>query len=126
MPYKLPHPCAHPGCPELTLKRYCPHHEQQGVPPQEQLKKSQYDKDRGSASKRGYGRQWQAIRICKLKQDPLCSDCLGAGLVVAATDVDHIDGNVHNLSVNNLRSLCHACHSRKTIRENYGFGNKPR
>ena len=44
------------------------------------------------------------------------------GRIVPATDVDHIvaraDGGTDDRS--NLQPLCHACHSRKTVRENGG------
>jgi 5-methylcytosine-specific restriction protein A len=124
MPYKLPHICAKPGCSELTLSRYCQKHEYLSVSQDEKDKRAEYDRGRGSASSRGYDSRWRGVRLAKLKQDPLCEDCRGIGLTVLATDVDHIDGNVSNLSPDNLRSLCHACHSRKTIRENGGFGKK--
>jgi 5-methylcytosine-specific restriction protein A len=46
--------------------------------------------------------------------------------VVVATDVDHEDGNAANNAPSNLRSLCHACHSRKTATQDRGFGNQGR
>ncbi len=36
--------------------------------------------------------------------------------------MDHIDGDDSNNASSNLQSLCHACHSSKTARENGGFG----
>jgi 5-methylcytosine-specific restriction enzyme A len=42
--------------------------------------------------------------------------------MVVATDVDHVDGDSENNSQDNLRSLCHACHSRKTATQDGGFG----
>ncbi len=53
----------------------------------------------------------------KLAADPLCSKCGRP-----ATDVDHLDGNVHNLDWANLDSKCHRCHSRKTVAKDGGFG----
>ena len=48
------------------------------------------------------------------------------GVIASATDVDHIvpiaDGGAP-LDQANLQSLCHECHSRKTIAEN---GGKPK
>ena len=54
--------------------------------------------------------------------EPLCRECRKAGRIVPATDVDHrvarADGGTDDRS--NLQPLCHACHSRKTVRENGG------
>lgn len=43
---------------------------------------------------------------------------------MAANEVDHVDGNDRDSSPSNLQSLCTSCHSRKTARENGGFGNR--
>lgn len=78
---------------------------------------------RPSPSKRGYGRNWQRVRLAKLARDPLCEDCAEAGRVVQATEVDHRDGDVWNLAERNLRALCKPCHSRKTVAHDGGLGN---
>jgi hypothetical protein len=39
---------------------------------------------------------------------------------VMATDVDHIDNDPTNNERSNLASLCHACHSAKTMAELHG------
>lgn len=72
--------------------------------------------DRRSASARGYGRNWQKLRLSVLAEEPLCRACLARGQVVAAVDVDHIvpkskGGTDHR---SNLQPLCHPCHSVKT------------
>lgn len=81
---------------------------------------------RGTAAQRGYGSRWAKARKGYLVRHPLCVDC-GA----LATDVDHdtpvtgpADPNFWRVA--NWRARCHACHSRKTARENGGFGNKMR
>jgi len=55
---------------------------------------------------------------------PLCCGC-GA----EATDVDHMmphRGDPGLMYANeNVQSLCHECHSRKTAREDGGFGRAP-
>ncbi|MBB4126231.1 5-methylcytosine-specific restriction protein A [Xanthomonas translucens] len=66
--------------------------------------------------------RWRRIRAAHLAVEPLCRLCAARGLVVAATDVDHVDGDDSNNDPGNLQSLCHPCHSRKTARENGGFG----
>jgi 5-methylcytosine-specific restriction protein A len=58
----------------------------------------------------------------QLAREPLCRACAEAGMVVPATDVDHIQRHNGDLSLmfsmNNTQSLCHSCHSRKTMTEN--------
>lgn len=67
-----------------------------------------------SPSKRGYGNAWQKLRLMVLARSPLCVRCQEP-----ATDVDHIQAR--NLggsdAAENLQTLCHACHSRKTFHE---------
>ena len=76
-----------------------------------------------SRHKRGYGTAWDKLRTGALSRDKyLCQECLRNGLVRKATDVDHIRpkklGGVDEL--NNLQSLCKACHIDKTTEENGG------
>lgn len=59
-------------------------------------------------------RVWKFTRRVKLTANPYCESCK----VRLATDVDHIkaltDGG-DRTAPGNLRSLCHECHSRKTL-----------
>jgi 5-methylcytosine-specific restriction protein A len=68
----------------------------------------------GSASKRGYDRQWRRVRESYLAEQPLCEDCLKAGRTTGATEVHHkrtIAEAPHiRLDRNNLRALCTECH----------------
>lgn len=84
------------------------------------------DIGRLSAYRRGYDKRWAKIRKLVLAECPLCQDCKDDGLVVAATDVDHIvplaRGGTHDRS--NLRPLCHACHSSKTAKHDGGLGKQ--
>lgn len=86
----------------------------------------EYDKQRGSAARRGYGSRWRKLRNMKLSVNPLCEECLQYGLTTAATEVDHIvakrQGGKDEWE--NLRSLCKPCHSRKTAMENTGRGRR--
>jgi len=107
-------PCAEPGCSAITSGGRCDKH--RGAVGQH------FDATRPSAAKRGYGRNWRRLRRLILAEEPLCRDCGGA-----ATEVDHIDGDGTNMARENLQALCHACHSRKTTRENgggWGHGNR--
>lgn len=69
--------------------------------------------------------RWQKVRKEALQTNPVCADPFGEhkhhGEVVAATEVDHIvprsvDESLE-LVIENLQSLCHRCHSRKTRKE---------
>lgn len=76
---------------------------------------------RQSSAARGYGHRWRRVRRLQLAREPLCADPFGVhgGAPVLATDVDHIlprrDGGRDRRD--NLQSLCHSCHSRKTVSE---------
>lgn len=71
-------------------------------------------------------RMWRAIRAEQLQFEPLCRECSKSCKITPATDVDHIDGDSWNNRPSNLQSLCHSCHSAKTVRENGGFGFEQR
>lgn len=76
--------------------------------------------DRPSAAKRGYGRKWRVIRAAFLKAHPRCEAC-GA----SASEADHRTPRAAGGSDAwaNLRPLCKPCHSRKTARQDGGFGH---
>lgn len=57
---------------------------------------------------------WQRLRAMVIAEEPLCRHCSARGLIVPASDVDHISGDPSDNSRGNLQSLCHECHSRKT------------
>jgi 5-methylcytosine-specific restriction protein A len=83
------------------------------------------DAQRGSPAERGYGRNWRRIRGMYLRRHPWCEDPFGIHEdPVPATEVDHIipirAGGTNQFE--NLQALCKSCHSRKTVREDGGFG----
>ena len=84
--------------------------------PKTNVDAKQYERDRGSPSKRGYGRRWQHLRHWFLKRHPICE---WPGCTLPATDVDHIKpkrrGGLD--ASENLQALCHAHHSVKTAEE---------
>ncbi|WP_256705793.1 HNH endonuclease [Paenibacillus sp. FSL R7-0337] len=107
------------GCRNLTRGRYCTEHTQE---------KHSYDRYRGTASQRGYDRQWRKARLGFLRKYPLCVECLKADKVEAATVVDHIKPHKGNKELfwnrSNWQAICKCCHDSKTVREDGGFGVK--
>ena len=103
--------CSQPGCIALVDRGRCEAHRPK-------------DK-RGTRQKKYDRRQWRdRLRPMKLRTDPLCAHCTRQGKVVAASEVNHIDGNSDNDRWENLESLCKPHHSLVTVREHGGFGRK--
>lgn len=125
MPYAPMKPCSAPGCGKLTHDRYCDQH---AVAAKEE--KRETERQRGSASARGYGRPWQKYRAGFIRNNPLCCVCEAEGRVEPTTDVDHIKPHRGDQKLfwdkNNHQGLCHPCHSRKTATEDGGFGHPRR
>ena len=67
-------PCSYPGCPNLANGRFCDEH------------KGSEDRNRGTASQRGYDNRWRKYRKSFLEQHPLCVMCEREGDVKVATD----------------------------------------
>lgn len=111
--------CAKSGCNQLVDEGYCERHKKE--------EHRRYDRYRESPSKRGYNSKWRTAREGWLRSHPLCVECERKGLVVLATEVDHIRAHKGDMNLfwdrNNWQSLCHSCHSAKTVREDGGFGN---
>jgi 5-methylcytosine-specific restriction protein A len=114
VPSVMPHACNHPGCPAITTERYCPAHAV--------LHRRQYDRARGSASKRGYGASWTKRREAFLRANPTCIKC-GRKSTVCDHIIPKNDGGADDES--NWQPLCRECHSRKTVQRDGGFG-RPR
>lgn len=79
------------------------------------------DGPRPSPTRRGYDRQWEKLRARFLRDNPECEAC-----GKPAAHVDHvipIKAGGARMDAANLQALCHGCHSRKTVREDGGFGN---
>lgn len=119
MPRKPKKPCAYPGCPKLTDKRYCEEHEK--------LMNRQYEKyGRSKEEKKRYGYRWQKIRNAYIHSHPLCEQCLKEGRMTPAEEVHHklplSHGGTHDFS--NLMSLCKSCHSRITAEMGDRWHNK--
>ena len=65
---------------------------------------------------------WKDLRTAQLLREPFCRACAQRGIRTPATDVDHIQDHKGDWArftdPDNLQSLCHRCHSRKTAAEN--------
>jgi 5-methylcytosine-specific restriction protein A len=131
--------CQWPGCrnPAPYGERFCSAHKKRGEArvaqykaEREKAREARRCKRTGSSAKRGYGYRWQRLRAAFLREHPLCEACLLQGRATPATDVDHIKPHRGDQDlmwdVDNLQALCHACHSKKTAREDGGFGNAAR
>ncbi len=60
---------------------------------------------------------WRDLRAVKLDQFPLCEECQRKGITTLAQMVDHIvpiNQGGAPLDMENLQSLCHPCHNRKS------------
>jgi 5-methylcytosine-specific restriction protein A len=117
--------CRVPGC----GKTFCKIHSSA---------EKQFDKERGSASARGYGRTWQKLAKMVLARDPLCKIaklCVtraigrnGAILLLPAPSsvADHVvpksKGGKDELS--NLQGACKRCHDHKTRTEDSALARR--
>lgn len=127
--------CAYIGCRELVPlgQAYCEKHAELAMKHEKERQRNADKRrvfDGKSASKRGYDRQWNRISQRWRAQHPFCEECRRMGRLTLAECVDHIIPHKGDASLlydlNNLQSLCWKCHSRKTAREDGGFGNKPK
>ena len=73
-----------------------------------------------SSSDRGYGHEWRKKRrIALIRDSHLCQLCIKDGIIINATDVDHIVNKAKGGTddIDNLQSLCSPCHKKKTSAE---------
>ena len=113
-------PCKHPGCAELTRDGWCRKHKPK-------------HRRRTSAEYHGWYQLpiWtDDLRPAQLLREPFCRECAQRGMRTWATDVDHIVDHkgvwARFIDRENLESLCHSCHSRKTMREQWESRKKQR
>ena len=109
--------CERRGCPRTTRERWCPAHAAEEAA---RRRGARAQDTRPNAARRGYGRAWRKLRAEVLRARPWCEACR----MRRASDVDHlIPRRLGGRDVaSNLRPLCHGCHSRKTARQDGGFG----
>lgn len=75
---------------------------------------------RPNSAARGYDRRWRKLRLAVLWEEPVCMICHRQ----RSHHVDHIIAREKGGtdSRENLRGVCHGCHSRKTVAEDGGLG----
>ncbi|WP_304382500.1 HNH endonuclease [Turicimonas muris] len=120
--------CSWPGCRHLAVlpDRYCEKHKPMAEEKRKKLKE-QRQRYKGTSSQRGYNSAWRKARLAFLMEHPLCAECERQGKTTVATCVDHIKPHRGDMNLfwdeSNWQSLCQSCHSRKTAKEDGGFGN---
>ena len=113
MAHKPLRPCRYPGCHALVPGGYCAAHRPKWA---ERRESASWHWMYSTAA-------WtRDLRPGQLLREPFCRSCARRGLRTPATDVDHIRDHKGDWRLftdrANLQSLCHRCHSRKTLREN--------
>lgn len=92
---------------------YCAHHYQ--------ISRERFERSRGTAVERGYGRRWQKARVAYLAHHPYCVECERSGVSTPATVVDHITPHRGDWTLfwdaANWQPLCKRHHDAKTRRE---------
>ncbi|MWP40349.1 HNH endonuclease [Rhodobacter sphaeroides] len=116
--------CCAPGCEELAPagQAHCPDHAAEA---EARARSRKARAKAGAAAQAGAAfyatGRWRRARARFLAAHPLCADCAGLGLVVAAAEVDHIRPHRGDPGLMwdraNWQPLCRPCHSRKTARE---------
>ena len=116
--------CVTSGCADLAIAglSYCDEHEAKRIEKLNQCRAHAQLSEEAAANRKFYGtKRWKTSRLQFIKQNPLCADCGELGLVVEATDVDHVIPHKGDTQLmwdkSNWQALCHPCHSRKTARE---------
>ncbi len=119
MPSSSPRACSRSGCSALScsedncLAKRQDTHKTKGVPAGVL-----------GPSKIYHSVRWRKLRRAFMSKHPLCVRCLHYGLVVTATDLDHVIAVAANKSLqwntSNMQPLCKSCHSHKTTKEQAG------
>ena len=87
-----------------------------------------HDRQRPSASQRGYDTAWRKLRRLVLAAEPLCRMCRAEDRVTVAQVVDHIipiaQDPTLRLDQGNCQPLCKRHHDIKTSTADGGFGRR--
>lgn len=114
MPQALKRPCRWAGCSELVSGKsgWCQEHTKTS------RRQADSRRDRSAARRVYNSSRWKRLRRMILRRQPNC-EC-----GEATNEVDHIDGDVTNCRWDNLQAMCKRCHSRKTAKEDGGYGKR--
>ena len=66
--------------------------------------------------------EWRKLRALQMERQPLCEECERKGVATVARVADHvvpINQGGEPLNLDNLQSLCHTCHNRKSGKESH-------
>jgi len=114
--------CNHAGCSTLVdyNQTYCSKHKQEAK--QNLYDNYEHRKEIGGKYFWFYkSKQWQRLSKLHRINNPMCEQCLKDGIVRQADVVDHIieirDDWEKRYDEDNLQSLCHSCHWKKTKEE---------
>jgi hypothetical protein len=118
--------CKHPTCrAQLPERGHCARHQPAAAEPEREKKEKDrlYDASRRDPEMVKFynSAAWKAVRLEKLRQDPLCQMCNKA----VATTVHHKDpakgqSPAERLNIKKLESACSPCHSRHEWRKTHG------
>lgn len=116
----LRHACNHPGCPEIVEagKRFCKKHSRE------------LDRQRGTATERGYNWRWQQASRAFLREHPLCEckECRALGRIIPSEVTDHRIPHrgdpVLFWDRSNWQAMSKTCHDRKTATEDSNWGRQ--
>lgn len=129
MPYKVLPMCREQGCHNRAEPgaSYCAEH-LRAHQKREMDDYNHYRRDQDS--QRFYNSAlWRKTSRAQLRREPLCRMCLAEGRYTPAVLVDHIKPIRQGgdpLDLDNLQSLCNACHERKSQAEGSRFGKAPK
>lgn len=108
MPYKLPRPCRHPGCPNLVYNGsgYCSQHAGEAY--------RTYNAARSDSAEAAFYRsaRWRRLSTWYLARHPVCQVC-GKRPAVLVHHVTPIRDGGALMAVDNLLAVCATCHQRE-------------
>ena len=127
MPTAPQRPCRHPGCPTLIPSgSYCAQHQRPSAKAVYDQTKRKDDPRLAEAARIRSGAQWQKVRTIHRNEEPICCDPLELhpGQPRFSEHSHHIVPLIEDpakaYDLDNLASLCSACHAEVERRERKG------